>query len=244
VTIRARRAPGGSESRPVLLLEVEDTGIGISTEALPGLFTPFFSGRPNRTAGASAAPGWAWSSASGWPRRWVASFPWTAYSDGVSTFRMTLQLEALTDPVEAGGTDCRRAACISGRRVLLVEDNVVNRMLAVAMLENLGIEVTQAENGQAAVHEMERRQFDLVLMDWPDAGDGRIRGDPRNPRARTHRARIAKTSHHPGHGQRQSGDAGSLPAGRMDAYLAKALYRSTSCAEVLTRHGSERDHGT
>ncbi len=46
-----------------------------------------------------------------------------------------------------------------------MEDNLVNRMLASAMLENLGLEVAEAEDGQSALRQMERSPFDLVLMD-------------------------------------------------------------------------------
>ena len=55
-------------------------------------------------------------------------------------------------------------------RVLLVEDNPVNTMIAAAILTQWGIEVAEARDGQMAieaVHEAARRgrPFDLVLMD-------------------------------------------------------------------------------
>jgi CheY-like chemotaxis protein len=50
-------------------------------------------------------------------------------------------------------------------RVLLVEDNAVNRRVAVGMLGKLGSEVTEAQDGQAALECLERASFDLVLMD-------------------------------------------------------------------------------
>ncbi len=57
-----------------------------------------------------------------------------------------------------------------GLRVLLVEDNAVNMMIGVAMLEQWGVEVTQACDGQEGVAAVERattaqRPFDVVLMD-------------------------------------------------------------------------------
>jgi PAS domain S-box-containing protein len=53
----------------------------------------------------------------------------------------------------------------SGRRVLLVEDNEVNRELAHEMLTNIGLSVDTAENGEQAVDAVQRTAYDLVLMD-------------------------------------------------------------------------------
>jgi len=53
----------------------------------------------------------------------------------------------------------------SGQRVLLVEDNDVNRELAEEMLSAVGLEVEVAENGRIAVEAVGRKPYDLVLMD-------------------------------------------------------------------------------
>ena len=56
----------------------------------------------------------------------------------------------------------------SGKRLLLVEDNNVNRMIAVSILENAGFEVEIAENGALAVEMVEKSEggyYDAVLMD-------------------------------------------------------------------------------
>ena len=52
-----------------------------------------------------------------------------------------------------------------GRRVLLVEDNIVNRTLAVHMLESLECDVDVAEDGVIAVECARRQQYDLIFMD-------------------------------------------------------------------------------
>ncbi len=54
---------------------------------------------------------------------------------------------------------------LSGRRVLLVEDNDINRDLATELLADLGIAVTVAVNGQQAIDILPTKGFDLVLMD-------------------------------------------------------------------------------
>ena len=50
-------------------------------------------------------------------------------------------------------------------KVLLVDDNEMGRQLGRALLENVGIEVYEAENGLEAVDRVESGNFDLVLMD-------------------------------------------------------------------------------
>ncbi|GEM_PF-1383281 len=50
-------------------------------------------------------------------------------------------------------------------RVLLVEDNLVNRTVALKMLQKLGVQADVASNGREALLAMEERSFDLVLMD-------------------------------------------------------------------------------
>jgi CheY-like chemotaxis protein len=62
------------------------------------------------------------------------------------------------------------ASPLTGMQVLVVEDNPVNMMIAVALLEQWGVQVTQAANGVEAVERVDDLlelggMFDLVLMD-------------------------------------------------------------------------------
>jgi len=56
-------------------------------------------------------------------------------------------------------------ASLAGRRVLLVEDNEINRELATELLADLGIATAIAVNGREAVDRVAAESFDLVLMD-------------------------------------------------------------------------------
>ena len=61
-------------------------------------------------------------------------------------------------------------ARIRGARILLVEDNEINQQVASEMLQDAGLEVDLADNGQIAIHQIqarctENRPYDLVLMD-------------------------------------------------------------------------------
>jgi two-component system sensor histidine kinase/response regulator len=59
----------------------------------------------------------------------------------------------------------RAAAHGAVPKILLVEDNPVNREVAVAMLENLGCAAEAAENGWLAIEAMTGSTYDAVLMD-------------------------------------------------------------------------------
>jgi PAS domain S-box-containing protein len=50
-------------------------------------------------------------------------------------------------------------------KLLLVEDNETNRMIALAILEELGFEASTANDGAEALKELSTNEFDLVLMD-------------------------------------------------------------------------------
>jgi CheY-like chemotaxis protein len=49
--------------------------------------------------------------------------------------------------------------------VLIVEDNVTNAKVLLKMLEGMQAEVVVAQDGRKALEELERRTFDLILMD-------------------------------------------------------------------------------
>ncbi len=59
----------------------------------------------------------------------------------------------------------RALSAVRGARVLLVEDNDINQMVAREILEHAGLVVEIAENGQQAVEQVQRSHYDLVFMD-------------------------------------------------------------------------------
>jgi CheY-like chemotaxis protein len=51
-------------------------------------------------------------------------------------------------------------------RILLVDDNEINREVALAVLEDYGCQLTQAEGGAQAVELAREQDFDMILMDY------------------------------------------------------------------------------
>jgi signal transduction histidine kinase/CheY-like chemotaxis protein/HPt (histidine-containing phosphotransfer) domain-containing protein len=54
---------------------------------------------------------------------------------------------------------------LSGLKMLLVEDNLFNRMVASVILKRYGVELTETDNGRKAVNLLQSGNFDLVLLD-------------------------------------------------------------------------------
>ena len=65
---------------------------------------------------------------------------------------------------DGGGAD-QRLAAIRGSRILLVEDNDINQQVARELLEDAGMQVEVADNGEVALRMAQERSFDLVFMD-------------------------------------------------------------------------------
>jgi signal transduction histidine kinase/ActR/RegA family two-component response regulator len=59
----------------------------------------------------------------------------------------------------------QRASRIRGAQILLTDDNAINRQVARLFLQPQGAEITEAGNGREALDLLEKRPFDLVLLD-------------------------------------------------------------------------------
>jgi len=54
---------------------------------------------------------------------------------------------------------------LKGAKILLVEDNLINQQVTVAMLNQLGMFVEIAENGEQAIEKLKENVYDCILMD-------------------------------------------------------------------------------
>lgn len=64
---------------------------------------------------------------------------------------------------ESGGSD--RTQNLTGVRVLVVEDDPTNRIVARALLTRFGCDVEFAENGEIAVQKVQGAEYDVIFMD-------------------------------------------------------------------------------
>jgi CheY-like chemotaxis protein len=105
--------------------------------------------------------------------------------------------------------------------VLLVEDNLVNQQVARGLLTRRGHGVTVAGNGLEALRELERQQYDVVLMDlqMPEMGGLEATAAIRAREAGTgaHMRILAMTAH------AMSGDRERCLAAGMDGYVSKPI---------------------
>lgn len=169
VVVRARLVEQNDAS-VLLRFEVQDTGIGIDAGAMPRLFAAFEQADPSTTRRAGGTGlGLAIT------RRLAESMGGEAGATSVpgagSTFWFTARLRraASSAGVVAPRPDGDAKAALQqrhrGARVLLAEDNVVNAEVAQALLEEVGLVVDLAQDGQAAVAMALQRGYRLVLMD-------------------------------------------------------------------------------
>jgi signal transduction histidine kinase/ActR/RegA family two-component response regulator len=145
------------------IFEVSDTGSGIAADQLDAIFDPFVQADGSRRrlhsgTGLGLAISRRLAEAMGGAIS-VESQPGTG-----STFRLRIPLLlAQADRAHAPHPPVP-VTQLSGR-VLLVEDNVVNRIVASAMLAQLGLEIVECSDGREACELTRREAFDAVLMD-------------------------------------------------------------------------------
>jgi PAS domain S-box-containing protein len=223
VTLRVRRLEG---ERPRVAFEVADTGVGIAPEAQGRLFERF------QQADASTTRRFGGSGLGLAITRRLAQMlggevSFSSREGAGSTFLLTIAAE----PAEVRVADETMAdGLLDGLRILVVEDNATNRLVARRILEQLGATVETADDGLEGVTAAWRGRFDLILMDVQMPGiDGveaarRIRALP-GPAART--PIIALTANVMSH-QRTA----YLAAG-MDGVAAKPIVPAALIGEIV-----------
>ena len=164
-------------SSVTLRFSVSDTGIGMPGEHMERLFAPFAQADASisRRFGGS---GLGLSIAKRLVGLMGGEISVTSRVGQGSTFTFTATFalagqDAGLSPAEGklasglmGVNDCVKIARpIHGAEILLVEDNLVNQLVAKKFLEKLQLNVTVAVNGAEAVAWVRKKTFDAVLMD-------------------------------------------------------------------------------
>jgi len=85
------------------------------------------------------------------------------YPIGLNELKHVLEKFYMTENIPLAGDASMSIA--SQTRVLVVEDNEINMLVAVECLQVAGLNVIKASNGQQAVKYVENQDFDIILMD-------------------------------------------------------------------------------
>jgi PAS domain S-box-containing protein len=148
--------------RHAIRVLVRDSGIGIPEDRIGRLFQSFsqVDSATNRTYGGTGL-GLAIS------RRLVEAMGGAIRVESKlgegSTFEFTFTagVSGVPQPVAEETIDTD----FTGLKVLVAEDNRINQMVTTRMLQKMGCQVDLAVDGASAARSVERKQYDLVLMD-------------------------------------------------------------------------------
>ena len=166
VGLEVRYVPEAPDGRNCQLL-VRDDGIGIGEQFLPHIFEPFAQ---ERSAEAYDAMGTGLGMAI--VKRLLDILGGTiqvASAKGKGTvFTVALPVERLANVQAAALAVKRPEEVLAGKHILVCEDNVLNMEIARTILEDQGVQVTCAMNGQQAIEAFAASglgSYDAILMD-------------------------------------------------------------------------------
>ena len=167
VTYAVSYHPGTDDRHILVRYRISDTGIGMSEEFVDHIFDEFSQEEHGaRTQYKGTGLGMAIT------KRYVDLMGGTISvqsKKGVgSTFTVDLPLE-ITEGCETEKKDYSVGTTdLTGLKILLAEDNDLNAEIAMVQLEELGMQITRAADGEEAVQlfaENPQGTFDLILMD-------------------------------------------------------------------------------
>jgi PAS domain S-box-containing protein len=156
VTVRC-----GAPRPGFLRFDIIDTGVGIPAEAQSRIFQRFDQGDASTTRkfGGSGL-GLAITQKLAEMMSGAVGF---SSEEGLGS---TFWLEVAAEPAEAVAEASESLEpVLEGLRVLVVEDNATNRMIATKLLESLGAQVATAADGYLGVEAAQTGDFHLILMD-------------------------------------------------------------------------------
>ncbi len=158
-----------SQSRPGRVrFEVLDTGIGLTAEQQLRIFDPFAQ------ADASVARSFGGTGLGLAICKQLVELMdgqiWVESEPGLGsrfTFEIALdeRQHAMTRASSPGVPLVQALQRLAGRRLLLVEDNAINRQIVLGLLEGSGLQIEIAEDGELAVAKCRQCAYDLILMD-------------------------------------------------------------------------------
>jgi signal transduction histidine kinase/ActR/RegA family two-component response regulator len=159
----------GASRASRVLLEVEDTGIGIPAECQETIFDSFTQadcGTTRRYGGT----GLGLSICRSLIELMGGTIDLTSIPDAGSTFRVWLPLCAADPTPQQAAFPSQDFSLARSLPILVVEDNVINQKVASAMLKSLGLTVDLAKDGFEALEKFRGHSYAAVLMDFQMPG--------------------------------------------------------------------------
>ena len=156
-----------SEKTVTYRCTISDTGIGMSPEFLKHIFEPF-SQEQHDARSFYQGTGLGMSIVKTLVDKMNGTLEIQSEKGVGSTFTVTIPFDIADSGDAADAMEYTDNADISGVRILLAEDNDLNREIAHTLLEESGAVITEAVDGQQAVELFEKNPphtFDVILMD-------------------------------------------------------------------------------
>ena len=146
--------------------QIEDNGIGMSQDFQKKLFEPF-SREDNSMTNIRQGTGLGLSIAKSVITKMGGTIEVDSEQGRGTTFTITLQLLP-TEHIEEKEAETEEQLRLDGHRILLVEDNELNREIACELLQEKGLIVETAKDGVEAVERFEASEpgyYELIFMD-------------------------------------------------------------------------------
>ncbi len=147
-----------------LRITITDTGIGFHTDTLEHLFSPFVQADESTTRTHEGA-GLGLSISRDLARLMSGDINAVSTVGAGSAFTVTVKLGIATQSLQKHNTNNAQLTAIAGAKILLVEDNAINLQIAKELLLRHNLIVDTASNGKEAVAAVQKKHYDLVLMD-------------------------------------------------------------------------------
>jgi signal transduction histidine kinase/DNA-binding NarL/FixJ family response regulator len=165
--ITSKNVTGDSPSPKInLWFEVEDTGAGIAEEEIENLFQAFHQTTTGQRSKEGTGLGLKIS------QKFVELMGGEITVNSIlgqgSCFRFNIQASLTQANPDVNFFNFDHVIGIApgqNYRILIVEDNATNRLLLSQILQNLGLKVQEAENGEVAIAIWQQWQPDLIFMD-------------------------------------------------------------------------------